>query len=706
MRLLLSLSRAVRRRPTTSRPTTSWIVLPTIALALVHPGQADSRYSIGPVPRWVSSPPASEADSKPVTDQAGVAHLLVDEQVRVAGRATEHFYHMIRRVESTAGVEDSAQLRFDFDPSYQRLVIHYVRVRRDHRSIDCLRQSEIKVIQQEDDLGQQLYNGTLSALVILSDVRVGDELDFAYSVVGDNPILNDKFVDDCYLGWQEPVSLTRYRLLWPADRTLHWRRHKTDIEPQVRRLGPTIEYVWQSQNTQAVDPEDSSPAWYSPSPMVQLSEFGTWREVADWALPMYRPSSRQGSALQRQIETWRTQWPRPEDRIEGTLRFVQDEVRYLGIEMGRHSHLPHNPEQVFSRRYGDCKDKSLLLVTILTALGVEADAALVSTDEGPTLDEAQPSPFVFDHVIVKISTGGKSYWFDPTASLQRGMLAQHYNPPFARALLIRSGTTDLERIPLSPQALPTTTVKEIFRVHSGAGGTDLEVETTYRGVDADIARQELTDDPKAKIRKTNLAYYAEFDHSIILNQEGSPDVTDDRVSNMVTVRERYRLPAFPSDISRTLTDSRLVQLLKAPPTSVREAPLAIPFPVNVSHSVEIHLPHAVGSAHESGTIEDDGLRFDYRREAKGDRVSLEYRLRTLADNVPASKAARYLDDVRRISQNTRYELPIYAEGRSDLMGVLRFGPVAMILPVLAVWLILHRRRQRRRLAEAAAAPLS
>ncbi len=284
------------------------------------------------------------------------------------------------------------------------------------------------------------------------------------------------------------------------------------------------------------------------------------------------------------------------------------------------------------------------------------------------------------------------------------MLEQHYNPSFARALLIRSGTSDLERIPLSPQALPTTTIKEIYRVHPGAAGTDLEVEITYRGVDADVARQEFNDDPHSKLRKMNLDYYAEFDHSIVPNQEGSPEFTDDRAGNVVTVRTRYRLPSFPSDISRTLTDSRLVQLLKAPPTSVRNAPLAIPFPLNVSHSVEVYLPHSVRSARESGTIEDDGLRFEYRREAKGERVSLEYRLQTLADSVPASKAGRYLDDVRRIRQNTLYELPMYEEGRLELLGLLRFGPFAILSAALLA-LIFHRRR-RQRLANATAAPLS
>src|SRR5262249_17221740 len=147
-------------------------------------------------------------------------------------------------------------------------------------------------------------------------------------------------------------------------------------------------------------------------------------------------------------------------------------------------------------------------------------------------------------------------------------------------------------------------------------------------------------------------YYAELDHSIIPDKT-EPEITDDRLGNVITVKERYRLPSFPSVLSRTFTDSRLVQLLKAPPTSKREGPLAIPFPINISHSVEIYLPQVLASAHESGTIENDGIKFDYERAAKGKKVSFEYSLRTLADNVSASRAGRYLDDLRRIRQNTR-----------------------------------------------------
>jgi transglutaminase-like putative cysteine protease len=102
---------------------------------------------------------------------------------------------------------------------------------------------------------------------------------------------------------------------------------------------------------------------------------------------------------------------------------VQDEVRYLGIELGTYSHTPTGPSKVFERRFGDCKDKTLLLATVLNELGIDARPALVNTDARRALDGWQPSPYAFDHVIVRAELGGKTYWLDPTTPYQRGTLA-------------------------------------------------------------------------------------------------------------------------------------------------------------------------------------------------------------------------------------------------------------------------------------------
>jgi transglutaminase-like putative cysteine protease len=125
--------------------------------------------------------------------------------------------------------------------------------------------------------------------------------------------------------------------------------------------------------------------------------------------------------LKAKIDQWK-RLPSPEDRVLAALRFVQDEVRYLGIESGISGFMPAAPNTVFARRFGDCKDKTLLLDTLLTALGVEAHPTLVNTKLRRTIQQLRPAP-VFDHAISQVVAGGRTYWLDATANYERGPLA-------------------------------------------------------------------------------------------------------------------------------------------------------------------------------------------------------------------------------------------------------------------------------------------
>jgi len=83
----------------------------------------------------------------------------------------------------------------------------------------------------------------------------------------------------------------------------------------------------------------------------------------------------------------------PDDgqRVLAVLRFLQEEVRYQGIETGAAAYTPASPSAVFARRFGDCKDKTLFCVTVLRALGIDAWPVLVSTDLRQTLRDWLPT---------------------------------------------------------------------------------------------------------------------------------------------------------------------------------------------------------------------------------------------------------------------------------------------------------------------------
>ena len=81
------------------------------------------------------------------------------------------------------------------------------------------------------------------------------------------------------------------------------------------------------------------------------------------------------------------------------------------------------------------------------AMNMEAYPALVNTYMREGIARRLPSPFAFNHVIVKLNLAGRTIWLDPTISHQGGQLSNRSVPPLGKALVIQRGVAALEDIP-------------------------------------------------------------------------------------------------------------------------------------------------------------------------------------------------------------------------------------------------------------------
>ena len=177
------------------------------------------------------------------------------------------------------------------------------------------------------------------------------------------------------------------------------------------------------------------------------------KEVNDWAMQLFPFTNNLSQVLQKKADDIRTKFISPEKRILAALRFVQDDVRYMGIEMGENSHKPHPPEKVIVQRFGDCKDKSYLLCTLLRALGIEASPVLINSGYKKIISNWLPAATAFDHVTVKVKLNDNSFFFDPTIPYQRGSIADISYPDHQCGLAISDSTTDLTNIPIHEKGI-------------------------------------------------------------------------------------------------------------------------------------------------------------------------------------------------------------------------------------------------------------
>jgi hypothetical protein len=637
-----------------------------------------------------------EAQGEPTSSSS--TFVLDDHQTRVSEKSVDRYYHHVQRIDTPAGLSDLSQLKFYFEPSYQQLTIHFIRIQRGDASIDALRPAEIKVIQQEESLNQQLYNGTLAALVFLNDLRVGDIVDYSYTVSGENPVLNGRFADTFYLADRQPIQHLNYRLVWPSKRALAIKNANIEIAPKVHEIEGVSEYVWERLNVAAVVIEDATPDWYDPYARVSLSEFQNWQEVTQWALPLYGTTNLDSPELSSKIKKWETDLGSPEQRAVAALRFVQDEIRYLGIELGRYSHQPTLPDKVFARRFGDCKDKSMLLTAILKSMNVDAAPALVNSSAGKSLDNRQSSPFAFDHVIVQAKIGGKTYWFDPTISYQRGGLDKYYDPPYERALVLRAGAAELEKIPLPAPGSGSVTVREQYEGATASGQISLLVRTTYLGADADDMRYNLSGQTLAELSKSYLNYYATENPSI--KADGLPQVEDDQTNNTIVVKEKYLIDEFWKDSKHRFVADKIYSEVGKPSVSQRSTPLRMRYPLSIKQTIEINLFEPYAVLPERGTFADDEMRFEYAYSRDGDGIKLEYSLNTFADSIPVEKIQKHLLVLDKVQDFVGFELSRGSGLAATNVGdkptpglEVAVGVVVFPLIVIGAVLLIRRRRQ-------------
>lgn len=630
------------------RQACGWGIL---AIALPATAADVSATAVAPPSAWVKPQGFDRQAPTTLLDASADEHLLLlERQINVPQNET--FIHCARQILSPEGVQRDSTLTIDFDPAYESLTFHWVHLWRGAEALNRLDTNQVKYVQKEREMEEYILNGEKSAILVLDDVRVGDIIDYAYSLTGTNPVFGGYFSGEVPVQRAQPAERLLTRVIWPVQRHLYAKAHGCAVQPAIVRGKETTEYVWDLRQMPGLALEDSLPAWYDPEPWVQLSEFRTWADVNQWAGALFPPAPPASPELARQIAEWK-QIPGHEEQILAVLRFVQDQVRYFGIEIGASATKPADPSVVFARRFGDCKDKSQLFVTILRALGIPAWPVLVNATETRAIADWQPTAGAFDHCIAVAQCDGQTCWLDPTMSYQRGPLAAHYLPDYQYGLVIAPRTTALTPIPHTT-GLPQTTTTEYFVLHGKTEPAELKVVSLATGRDAENLRELFATTKRSDIEKTDTHVYSDVYPGIRMTAPVAFE--DDQDQNRVQTTEYFALdnpwtqPEKARKYRCEFYPSAIAALLQKPVDTTRHLPLGISYPEHQILRTEVTLPEAWPAETDEKDIYDPAFTFRRASQCAGKKLVMAYEYQSLADAVAPEQAVQYLDHLNQASQ--------------------------------------------------------
>jgi transglutaminase-like putative cysteine protease/lipoprotein NlpI len=616
------------------------------------PVAADAFLRGTPVPAWVQRQPLP-----PTQRKEPVVMRLRDTQVRIDETVTT-FVEWSAQANSSTALGEIGQVAVEFNPQYQRLRLHSLQLLRGGTVLDRTLSADVRFLERETGFERGVYSGVVTVALLIPDVRVGDTLSLVYSVEGVNPVFGGLYFDD--FGWDGPwpVEQRRIRVTHPESRPLHWRMlgeyRVGGIEPEIKISGGMRTLSFEERGIEPLADEPLVPGDYFKWRRLQVSEFGDWNRVARWAAAMFPPVEALPAELEALLKTL-SALPTAQDRVAAATRWVQSEIRNFSLSFGESSHRPHAPAFVLDKRYGDCKDKTYLLLTLLRRLDIEATPLLVSLQAPRAPAKVLPSPWPFDHVVVQARVAGRTVFLEPTSVPQTADLASiGQPPPWMVGLRVSESTTAPAVLgDAATSEAPTLDVEERFGfAQLGTDGT-LEVRQVMNQGFAELFRAAWPQMSAEQRRQVALADYEKRWPGIQL--VGEPQPIDDLLLNRFGYTARFSVPKLAQPHQggwlMRYPATALQGLLSLPPSLQRKFPLrAIDHPMERRQLVSVQWPAQVSATSDPSTQSMDGrlFRVEARTSFRGSRYEFRLRLSTKARDIAAADLPILLQDLQRL----------------------------------------------------------
>lgn len=430
----------------------------------------------GPAPQWVEV-----RDTAKIDTASSTALTLLDVQQRIEGDTLKVYVDQAYKLGSPEALTQGGTSTASWMPDKGDLTVHRVEILRAGKVIDVLKGgARYEVLRRERGLEQRQIDGLLTATLAIPGLQVGDVLRIAYSQTTRDKALQGRVqVDVPLLTLPVEAGFARTSLSWPEGVAVKWQ-----AGPAAGTPAETVTDGWHTVNVvlplaKREEMPTGVPSRFTRAPTLEATTFGSWEEVSRVFAPLYstRDAIPAGSPLAAEVAKIAAASPDPLTRAALATRLVQDQVSYLLNGMAGGNYVPQAPAVTWTSRYGDCKAKSLLLLSLLEALGIKAEAVTVNNRAGDAVPDSLPMPAAFDHVIVRAEIAGTSYWLDGTATGTR-MATLGDVPPFRHALPIRAEGAPLMALDARVPQVPMVAVKMVIDQRAGIDIPALVTATT------------------------------------------------------------------------------------------------------------------------------------------------------------------------------------------------------------------------------------
>src|SRR5271155_3306514 len=290
-----------------------------------------------------------------------------------------------------------------------------------------------------------------------------------------DPVRESHFSLQLPPGWEYKASWLSYPEVKPSEgggNTAQWVvtgmkgiRHEPDMPPGRGLAGQMIVSFFPAEGT------------------LRKNELANWQSMGSWYQNLIGGQMGASEPIKQEVSVLTAGKAAQLQKMQAIAAFVQHDIRYVAIELGIGSWQPHAAPDVFSHRYGDCKDKATLMRAMLREIGVDSYQVVINTRRGAITADT-PAHNGFNHVILAIKLPddvkdpsliavlqhpklGRVLFFDPTNELTPlGQIGGYLQANYGLLVMPEGG--ELVELPQQPSAM--NSIQRVGKLTLAANG--------------------------------------------------------------------------------------------------------------------------------------------------------------------------------------------------------------------------------------------
>jgi hypothetical protein len=433
-------------------------------------------------------PEVSSYDTKAHKDSSAVV-LRQEQRIKVdeSGRS-ERLTYVAILLNDDAAIQDYSQMEIRHNSYASDVTISFARV---FNGDEVKYLSDDAITRQNMSTEDFLFDNE-RLLFSLPVLRKGAVIEIEYIEKNKRAITPGQFSDHMNYYWWEgkagngggrldPVLNSILSITYPLSMGMRYMQSSSiGVKPTLTEVSGFATLEWQNSDLEELKPEDWMPEDINLYPLVYVSSFDSWKDINMWAHQLFDSHvslDEQIAAVARQLESGAST---ELEKIKAVFDYMEKNIRYVYAHVGRNGYEPHDAQEVLANGYGDCKDQTVLSVSILRSMGIDAYPALIS-DRGQKLTQDMARNY-FDHMFVHIPATSvrPALWMDPTGSKLDfpGIHWRHEGKP---ALVINGSDDQLTEVKLDSETRDAVRVALSFALVK-ASDVEIHLNVIYSGL--------------------------------------------------------------------------------------------------------------------------------------------------------------------------------------------------------------------------------